>query len=376
MNWLIFGDDWGRHPSTTQHLARALAEQDRVVWVNSLGMRAPSPSWGDLRAAATRVRGRFRASANLAPFPVVSAHAAPFHHSPVVRAANRVSLGRQLRRVLAQRGLEKPVALVSNPVAAWYLSELELAGAVYLRLDDYPRLPGVDPRLAHEAEREMARVATLQVGTAKALLGGPEWALLPQGVQLEHFARRRAAPSGRVLGFFGLYASWLDEALIAQVARRRPDWTLEFMGPVRDRISPAVKACPNVRFRDAVPFDSLPEATAHWSAAWIPFQLNPLTLAVNPLKAREYLASGLASFSTPLPEVVGLPEVRCGTTVDDVVRFLDSDDVRLDDETRRERRRLSVAADGWNNRAAQLREAFRLCTVEARQCAAKEQRVA
>jgi len=35
----------------------------------------------------------------------------------------------------------------------------------------------------------------------------------------------------------------------------------------------------------------------------IPFKLNELTVAVNPIKLREYLAAGLPVVATPLPEV-------------------------------------------------------------------------
>ncbi len=39
---LMFGEDWGGLPSSTQHLAKALlAGGDRIVWVNSLGLRRP-----------------------------------------------------------------------------------------------------------------------------------------------------------------------------------------------------------------------------------------------------------------------------------------------------------------------------------------------
>src|SRR5207249_9223786 len=38
---LVFADDWGRHPSSCQHLARHLLARHRVVWVNTIGTRPP-----------------------------------------------------------------------------------------------------------------------------------------------------------------------------------------------------------------------------------------------------------------------------------------------------------------------------------------------
>lgn len=227
---------------------------------------------------------------------------------------------------------------------------------VYLRLDDYPRLPGVDARLAEEAEQRMERLADVKAGTARALLRGDDWLLLPQGVDVAHFARRPFSPgTAPVLGFFGLFAEWVDQRLVADVARRHPEWTLEFLGPQRVTPHPSLKALSNVRFRDPVPFARLPEETAHWRAAWVPFELSPLTVAVNPLKVREYLAAGLPAFSTPLPEVRGLPGVHVGTTADAVGEFLER--AMTDTREASDARRAAMKHASWLSRARQLRAA-------------------
>lgn len=147
---------------------------------------------------------------------------------------------------------------------------------------------------------------------------------LPQGVQLDHFAQVPLSPSGhRVLGFFGAIAEWLDFDLIVQVARAAPDWQLQFIGKVEHQ--PDQLGClPNVRFLPPVSFSELPGAMSDWAAAWIPFRLNELTRGVNPLKAREYLAAGLACHCTPLPEVAALGEhVMITDRADLVVSWLE-----------------------------------------------------
>ena len=42
---VIFSDDWGRHPSSCQHLARHWVGSYDVVWVNTIGMRPPRLDW-------------------------------------------------------------------------------------------------------------------------------------------------------------------------------------------------------------------------------------------------------------------------------------------------------------------------------------------
>ena len=36
-SFLVFADDWGRHPSSCQHLIRQLLARYPVLWVNTIG---------------------------------------------------------------------------------------------------------------------------------------------------------------------------------------------------------------------------------------------------------------------------------------------------------------------------------------------------
>jgi len=38
---LVFGEDWGGLPSSTQHLIGQLASNHKTVWINSIGLRRP-----------------------------------------------------------------------------------------------------------------------------------------------------------------------------------------------------------------------------------------------------------------------------------------------------------------------------------------------
>jgi hypothetical protein len=354
MTWLVFGDDWGRHPSTTQHLVRHLGERGRVVWIDSIAMRSPRLSAADAR----RVWGRLRAgqtAAGAAPDPHWMVRprprVLPWHLSPPIAALNRAALARATGQAL---GGELPVVLAANPVAALYLDAIPHAALAYLRLDNYAELPGVDPVLARIAEDRMLSLADLVVGTARRLLpAGVPGLYLPQGVDAELFGRVPLdPPAGQVLGFYGLLASWIDLELIAAVARAAPAWTLEFVGRVDVDIAP-LRDLPNVRILPPVPYAELPRAMAGWRAAWAPFRLSELTVAVNPLKIREYLAAGLPTFCAPLPEVRAIPGVRLGETAAEVLGWL-ADEVAGDGPARRAGRRQGVAGDTWIARAAEL----------------------
>jgi len=362
MDVVVFGDDWDAHPSTTQHLVRAMGAR-RVLWVNSLGMRSPAATGADLKRAFGKLsRGlsptRSMPRASLPGLTVIEPRVLPFHASSQVRAINRTILGHTLRRALRLADMSRPYVLAANPVAAYYLDTFAHARVAYLRLDDYPRLPGVDAELARSAEAAMHEVADVCFATASTLIPdrhrGGSWHALPQGVDVAHFAGvAAAAPESRVLGFFGLLAEWVDYPLIREVARANPDWTLELRGQVR-HLPEDVAKLSNVRVLPAVPYSELPSVIGHWRAAWLPFVCNELTRGVNPLKLREYVAAGLPSFATPLPSVREIPHVTVGAESHDVSAWL-GELLASDSESARITRRASMLDHGWQARATQLR---------------------
>ncbi|MCB0337791.1 MAG: hypothetical protein KDD62_15850, partial [Bdellovibrionales bacterium] len=52
---IVFGDDWGRHPSSSQHLIKELVSWYDVIWVNSVGMRAPKIRLKDFKRVWQKV---------------------------------------------------------------------------------------------------------------------------------------------------------------------------------------------------------------------------------------------------------------------------------------------------------------------------------
>ena len=65
---------------------------------------------------------------------------------------------------------------------------------------------------------------------------------------------------------------------------------------------------PNIHILGPKPFSELPAYTQFFDVAIIPFIVNELTIAVNPIKLREMLAAGCPVVSTALPEVAFVAE--------------------------------------------------------------------
>jgi len=106
------------------------------------------------------------------------------------------------------------------------------------------------------------------------------------------------------LGFFGLIRDWVDVDLLWQIAKKRPEWHFVLIGDADSSIDLGkYKEITNMHFLGRKPYQDLPSFCRHLDLGLIPFKVNELTHAVNPIKLREYLSAGLPVVSTPMPEV-------------------------------------------------------------------------
>jgi glycosyltransferase involved in cell wall biosynthesis len=205
---------------------------------------------------------------------------------------------------------------------------------VYYCVDEFSEFSGYDPAAIREAEARLARRADLVVTTSQALYEAKRRlsenvVLVTHGVDYEHFARATARESAvpadiaglprPVLGFWGLIQDWLDVELVAEVARRRPAWSVVLIGEAATDAS-ALRGLPNVYLLGRRAYGELPAYAKGFDIAMIPFRVNALTQAVNPIKLREYLSAGLPVVSAPLPEVRAYGEwVRIATDAGEFV---------------------------------------------------------
>lgn len=362
MDLIVFGDDWQAHPSTTQHLINHLPEADRILWFNSIGMRSPDLSLRDAKRILRKVKNMFQLSKKPTEatdhrlLEVVQPRILPWHNNRLVRGWNKRSLCKTLTALKLKYQLDNPVVLTSNPVVTEYLPDW-LAGHVhYLRLDDYALFGGVDQQLAMASERYTFNHVRHVFYTARQLKPiSSQSSYLPQGVNVQNFRVNKFPEGNKTLGYFGLIEkSRFDFDLIYKVATEHPDWTLEFIGDVTycpDR----VRQCPNVILRDKVAFEELSAATRHWHAAWIPYEVSPLTNAINPLKVREYLALGLAVVSSKMPEVMALDEQIYLYDSNRDFKEIFMAIIQTENYQVKKRRAQAIKTHSWAYRAQQLR---------------------
>ena len=337
---IIFSNDWGGDPLSKHQIALRLARKNRILWVNSMGNRNPTVSAHDLRRAGKKLWHFFRGcrpvADNIFRFcPLVL----PFHGSRVAQWINRWFLSWSLRRASRKLGFREPITLTFVPNSAGVVGSLCERLVIYYCVDEYSQFTGANRDAILAMERELMEKADLVVVSASRLYetkraSNTNTVLITHGVDVDHFRTACAdgtpipedarGLAGPVIGFYGLIEDWVYVDVIRHMAASRPDWSFVMIGEVKTDIS-ALRSLPNVLFTGRRDYKSLPGYCKKFDIAVLPFVVNELTLAANPLKLREYLAAGLPVVATPLPEIQKLGNlVRYATTPEEFLAQCDA----------------------------------------------------
>jgi len=221
-----------------------------------------------------------------------------------------------LRRVLGRQGFDRPDVLwIENPHASALPRVLAPRVLAYRVADEIRGFEGY-PRAVLDRYHQALDAADLVVTTARPLFEKysaqrPDGTVLyvPNGVDFEHFHAGAPEPPAEYRGvsrpialYAGSLAPWLDQDLVAACARRLPQFTFVFLGPASVDTS-RLREAPNVRLLGSRPYEALPAFYRHADVGIIPFKVNALVHAVNPVKLYEYLAAGLPVVATDWREL-------------------------------------------------------------------------
>lgn len=311
------GVDWWYHNRGhfDLQIMREFARRVPVLYVNSVGMRVPRLSEGAM--FLTRVGRKLRSIRR----GVVEVEERFGVYSPVNvpgRVLQRLSapfLAWQVRSAAGRRGFRAPLLWINNPVAWEIVGRIPVRGLVYCRTDRYEAFPDVDPeRIAHY-DRELKRAADLTVFCASSLYEAEAEecrnpVFVDHGVDFEAFARGaeteepedlRPIPRPRV-GFIGsIDAHTFDAELFTEVVDRLPEHQFVLVGGTTLREGWLRR--PNVHFLGQKPYHRVSAYPGHCDVLVMPWNRSPWIRACNPIKLKEYLATGRPVVSTAFDEL-------------------------------------------------------------------------
>ncbi len=317
-DFVVFSDDWGEHPSSCQHIFRHIAQDHRVLWVNTIGMRNPTFTLTDLRKVLIKVRKMLRFRRQRSQRTELVGHLSvcqpimlPFGEVSLVRRFNAWSVTRRVHSAIRTMNLHDPIIVSTVPNAADYPAILDGRRVVYYCVDDFSLWPGLDSKRVSDMERRLVEQSGIIVAVSDALAEkfagiGKKIDVLTHGVDLKHFeasensehATVRKIPKPRV-GFFGLIDGRFDGNLVGELAERMPDISFVFAGPT-DASAGELPHRENLHFVGAIPYAELPSFIAGMTTLILPYKVNGLAEMLSPLKLKEYLATRKPVVSAPI----------------------------------------------------------------------------
>lgn len=389
---IVFADDWGRHPSSSQHLIRELLPHYPTLWVNTVGTRKPRlsdigrvmgrirPKHNSLERAAERVLGE-----NRNRFRVIQPMMYPGFRKPWQRRFNTTRISKAIEQFILPN--HRVAVITTLPITADLIGRVNADRWVYYCVDDYSQWPGADQSVMQSMEHELvagvdalAPVSDVLAERLREVPNKSQPKIITHGVDLNLWAGKKREEWNKELDpleplddmlwwyeppewtdgweersvavFWGLIDDRMDVAWLASMKQASQPEHVVLVGPSNappDGLERLVQMPGNVEH------NQLPAIAERASVLIMPYIDAPVTRAMQPLKLLEYLA-------TMKPVVVrDLPSTRdwadCCDLASDAETFVRLVEQRSQtgiplEQTEARKRRL--ANESWTTKAAQL----------------------
>ena len=364
----IGGEDWWYHNRGhyDMQMMREFSGDVPVLYVNSIGMRVPAVSEG--RMFFSRVRRKLksirRGLVQVRPgFSVMSVLAAP---GSIGRGIQSICMPLQINRAARSLGITKPLVWVACPPGEKVLKKLNPAAVVYQRTDRFEAFPNVDVEEIIRCDKSLRKTAHLVLYCSRHLFNqerdeSPHTAFVDHGVDFDRFVKAGNStgdcPSDMmdipspVVGFIGgIDAHTFDPKRFTEIVASLPDVNFVLIGAC----SLPDDWCPysNVRFLGQKNYDDVPAYMAACNALIMVWNDSDWIKACNPVKLKEYLATGRPVVSTGFDELEHWSDfVR---VADDPIDFATAIVQVLSEDYDPALQRERVSAETWSAKASQV----------------------
>lgn len=368
---LCFSHDWTGDPLSKTHLMRVLSKENRILWINAIANRMPTASSKDVSRIIRKLKSFAEPVREVEPnIHVLNPLAIPSYGNAAVRKFNQKFLLRQVKKAMRRLGMKNVINMVFNPAAGLLAGKLSETELIYYCVDEYTAFTGAAKGL-REIEEDLFRRSDLVVVSAEKLLEnkkgynentfiirhGTDWRHFRTALDDETKIPDEIANLPRpVIGFHGLLADWVDYELIKKTAAHFNGGSIVLIGKITVDAEKKIKILDdvkNIHFLGRKSYSELPAFCKGFDVALNPFEISELTLAANPLKVREYLAAGVPTVSTDIPEVRILEDCLVGV---DHADFIAKIEEAL--ASRKPRAEISdgVRHESWEAKVDELRE--------------------
>jgi GT2 family glycosyltransferase/ubiquinone/menaquinone biosynthesis C-methylase UbiE/glycosyltransferase involved in cell wall biosynthesis len=299
--------DWDfRYQRPQQIMSQFAAHGHRVFYISTTRYLPPDSA---SRVVVTAVKGNVYEVSLAAERP-------PDVYGEIIDGGNKEALLVSLQELRRTYHIEEAIGYVMIP--SWSKLALEARrlwgwNVIYDCMDQWENFPGIG-RVVVEMQIQLVKECDLLVVTAQKLY--QRWrefnrpmVLARNAVDYDYYSQE-CRPNGLlekfphpIIGYYGAIAEWFDLDLMAYVARRRLEYAFVFIGGVFNVDISGLEKLPNVHFLGQQPYETMPLYLYHFDVCLIPFKVNAITEATDPVKLYEYLSAGKPVVSAALSEL-------------------------------------------------------------------------
>jgi len=305
---------------------------NRVLFIENTGVRVPGIR--DISRVKSRIKNWLKGVKGIRKemenLYVYSPIALPFPYSRIARFFNRYLILPILERWMKAANFSNPVVLIflPTPLSLDIVESLIKKLVIYYCIDNFSA-SSRSAKNIRKSERKLLEKVNLVFATSKELERycsryNNKVYNLPFAVNFNEFQRIRLQDienleelkniRSPIIGYVGGIHKWIDKSLVKKLAKKNPDYSFVFIGPIQSDIS-SLSSLKNVYFLGKKEHDRLPIYIKCFDIGMIPYLITDYTRNVYPTKLNEYLALGKAVISTELPEIISFNK-QFGNIVD------------------------------------------------------------
>lgn len=280
---------------------------DAILWVDPYPTRLPK--FSDIQRFWQKKSPVINDS--VAHIELLKPSAVPIEPLPMSSVINHAFLWRHTRERLQRfaAAAEHCVIGVGRPsqLAEWALERLPHTHSFIDVLDNFPEFYSGVSRLAMQRRMTAICARVDDVYCSSTALKKYIQPLRPDALTVlnGYFSSEIPEPSPyskrKYIGYVGSIAKWFDWPLVISIAKALPNNTIRLIGP---EFIPRPSGLPrNIEFIGEVPHTQVAEFIQEFIVGLIPFRIDKLTAAVDPIKYYEYRCFGIPVWSTNFGEM-------------------------------------------------------------------------
>ena len=308
---------WQGHQEIMSTFAR---NGNRVLFIENTGARAPGIR--DIPRIRNRLRNWFQGvkgirkeAENLYIFsPVIL----PFPYSRIARKINRYLILSVLGKWNKIMNFTNPIIWVflPTPLSLDIMDNLDAKSIIYYCIDNF-RVSSVSAKKIKDSEIKLIKKSDLVFVTSQELYNyclryNRNVYIFPFAVNFEEFQEARLDNNltldelsnlrRPIIGYIGGVHKWVDLNLVKEIAKKYPEYSFVFIGPIQTDIS-LLSDQKNVYFLGKKEHKKIAYFIKDFDVGIIPYLITDYTKNVYPTKLNEYHAMGKPVVSTDLPEI-------------------------------------------------------------------------